>query len=385
MNRVRHYLADLAYGLCTRPRRALGAASVLATGWMSVSLSLSISGDVRVTARRLEHEVGVHVAALLLHPPAAADRRLLEEFRSAAPEVVWTGLAVLPLDSNSTLPVPPMIILVDEHLASTGICVARDGRTLDAADVQERSAVAMLTEAAAIALSWRRFERCRLRDGRVWVAVGTVAADMGSAVAFLPPASVLVPWSAWADPNEARRLDAVVLRAPDRASLTRALSRASQLLEAPERADWPHQWLTADRLQQRVAHWQRTVAVGTAALGVLALFLGGAALAGRLGSEVRHRRPEIGLRRALGATPQQIATLLIGEAVTLNLAAAVAGWGVAALTAATAHAMGLGIPPVGSETLAVVTGVSLPMATVVAGVPARRAAQIAPAEALRDE
>jgi len=379
------YVADVVEGLRARPARVLSAALGLALGWMCVALSLSIACEVRAAVRRLEREFGLTSAALLLGGSLTADRASLDEFRAAAPDAEWAGFAVLPMDPLAVAGTSPTLVLADEHLGEAGVYVLREGRMWDAADVAARAPVALLTEAAAVALNWRPPHPRRLRDGRLWTAVGIVAAETGPGAAVLPPAAVLVPWSSWAVPAEARRLDRVVVRAPNERSLARAIERTTRLFGEPGRADRPHQWLTAEVVRGRIGRSQRTAIAGTAALGALALLLGGLALSSRLSGEVRHRTPEIGLRRALGAMPAQIAGLFVGEAVVVELAAAGVGLLFALVLSAAARALGARLPPPTPAVAALVTGVSVPMAVVLAALPARRAARIAPSEALRDE
>ncbi|MCX7819078.1 MAG: ABC transporter permease [Kiritimatiellae bacterium] len=386
MSALVRYLVDLFDGLRSRPARALGEVVGLAVGWMSVTVSLSIGMELRTLTRRLEHEFGLDVAALLLGGGAQADRALLEQFRAACRDAVWAGLAVRPAEVDSSAsPGAPAIVLADEEFFRLGACVMREGRAFDAADLAARQPVAVLTEGASAALGWRVREGRPLRDGRLWTAAGIVAADTGPAAAVLPPAAVLLPWTSWAEPEEAQRVDRVVVRAPDAGRLACAIARATQLLDEPDRAGWPRLWITADLLRERVARWQRAAALASAALGALALLLGAIAMAGRLGSEVRHRTPEIGVRRAIGAMPAHIAALFIGEAVALNLLAAVVGGLLAMGIAAAAGAAGIRLPPPGAAAIALVGGLSLPTAAVVAWLPARRAARIPPAEALREE
>jgi putative ABC transport system permease protein len=106
-------------------------------------------------------------------------------------------------------------------------------------------------------------------------------------------------------------------------------------------------------------------------LVVCALFLSGAALAG-----VRGRRTEIGALRAVGWGRRQVFTMVLGEVVTLGIAAGLAG---AALSAGLIAGLHLHVPL--SRALLV-----LPVAVALAGVsglvPAWSASRIPPAHAL---
>ncbi len=106
-------------------------------------------------------------------------------------------------------------------------------------------------------------------------------------------------------------------------------------------------------------------------LVVCSLFLSGAALAG-----VRGRRTEIGALRAVGWGRRQVFTMVLGEVVTLGIAAGLAGAG---LSAALISGLGLHVPL--SRALLV-----LPVAAVLAAVsglaPAWVASRVPPVQAL---
>jgi len=106
-------------------------------------------------------------------------------------------------------------------------------------------------------------------------------------------------------------------------------------------------------------------------LVVCALFLSGAALAG-----VRGRRGEIGALRAVGWGRRQVFTMVLGEVVTLGIAAGLTGAG---LSAGLISGLGLRVPL--SRALLV-----LPVAIALAGIsglaPAWSASRIPPAQAL---
>ena len=106
-------------------------------------------------------------------------------------------------------------------------------------------------------------------------------------------------------------------------------------------------------------------------LAVCALFLSSAALAG-----VRGRRTEIGALRAVGWGRLQVFTIMLGEVVTLGVAAGLAGVGVSALLIT-----GLGLHVPLSRALLILP-VSVFLALVAGLAPAWVAARIPPAEAL---
>lgn len=119
--------------------------------------------------------------------------------------------------------------------------------------------------------------------------------------------------------------------------------------------------------------------------GVLALILAAAGLYGVLSHGVSQRRPEIGLRMALGADARQMAAMVTAQgmaAVGLGLAAGVV-LSLALHRPLASHLYGIG--PGDLATYAVVIGLLVGVALAASWWPARRAARTDPATTLRWE
>ncbi len=138
----------------------------------------------------------------------------------------------------------------------------------------------------------------------------------------------------------------------------------------------------SDALQAR-ADAQSTLTSVFLGLGAVALLVGGVGIANVMVISVLERRPEIGLRRALGARAGHIGLQFLGESVLLSLLGGCAGIALgAAATAGYAATQGWAVVVPG---LSVAGGVAIALLLgVLAGLyPALRAARLAPAEALR--
>lgn len=140
---------------------------------------------------------------------------------------------------------------------------------------------------------------------------------------------------------------------------------------------------TMDALRSESVGERRFVMWLTGAFGLVALLLAGVGVYGVISLLVSERTAEVGIRLALGASPNQVWSMLVSHAAVLGAVGVTLGLAAAAVLAPLAERLLFGISPVDPATFAGVGALLLLMAVVAAAVPARRAMAVDPADALR--
>jgi hypothetical protein len=118
---------------------------------------------------------------------------------------------------------------------------------------------------------------------------------------------------------------------------------------------------------------------------IVTLLLGAIGLYGVLAYVVTLRTRELGIRIALGATPRAIAAAMTRYGLALAGTGIACGFVLFAIIARFLRTLLFGVAVTDPVTLAVSAGILLAIAIVASSVPARRAARVDPADALRAE
>jgi predicted permease len=140
---------------------------------------------------------------------------------------------------------------------------------------------------------------------------------------------------------------------------------------------------TMDTLRSESVGERRFVMSLTGAFGLVALLLAGVGVYGVISLLVSERTAEVGIRLALGASPNQVWSMLVSHAALLGGIGVTLGLAAAAVLAPLADQLLFGISPVDPATFAGVGTLLLLMAVAAAALPARRAMSVDPADALR--
>jgi putative ABC transport system permease protein len=122
-----------------------------------------------------------------------------------------------------------------------------------------------------------------------------------------------------------------------------------------------------------------------AVFAAVATLLAAVGLYGVLSTVVRQRTAEIGVRMALGAAPSSIFQLVVGHGLRLSMAGIGVGLIAAAALTRIMNSMLIGVEPTDPLTYAAIAALFLVIASAGSWLPARRAAGLQPASALREE
>jgi len=130
---------------------------------------------------------------------------------------------------------------------------------------------------------------------------------------------------------------------------------------------------------------QRIFALLTSAFGVLALILACIGIYGIMAYTVTRRTNEIGIRMALGAPRSKVLRMILGEASILTIIGVVIGVVTSLFLARLVTTMLYGLKPSDPAALSSAAFVLVAIALVAGWLPARRASQVDPMDALRHE
>ena len=125
--------------------------------------------------------------------------------------------------------------------------------------------------------------------------------------------------------------------------------------------------------------------VVSAAFAVCALLLASVGLYGLLAFTVAERTNEIGIRMALGAQVTQVLGLVMGQGTRLVLIGTALGLGAALALSRLLKSLLFGVTAHDPATFVSVTALLIAISLIAVLIPARRAAQVDPIVALRDE
>ena len=370
-------------------------------GIASLTVLLAILGGLQQRARALVGELGGNVMAVMAAPATAEGERQrlvlrdLELLAAGLPECRVSAMRRYDVQAMGT-DKPVGVIETDDRLAEVRGWRIERGRFLDALDVRVGGRHAVIS--APLGRMWNKEpgDVVSLEDvpyrvvGVVEVESGGLeegATDhrlvVGDRVVFVPRTSY-GPWQE-ADREQNDAVDSIFVQAPEDVDVQALLPVATRILDAPGRNVGQFPWVTPERILRGIKRLQQALRLAGGSIAFLCLALGGTTLMSLMVANVRERVGEIGLRRALGATGGDIAALFVLEACVVTVCATVGGQ-LAAFALVGVVGQRFGVPlDLGWTVMVLPFGVALLLGTLFAYWPARLAAGISPAEALRND
>ncbi|MDO5699483.1 MAG: ABC transporter permease [Dermatophilus congolensis] len=266
------------------------------------------------------------------------------------------------------------------------------GRFFDQTDYDGASRVVVLGASTAQELfgDASPLERTITVDGTSYTVVG-VLARMGLAFGGHQDDMALVPLTTYAQtvvPGAASMVGSIYVTAVDESRLSAAYQEVHNALLTNHGVTADDADFAVDTLQSVLETAGSITSTLTALLGGIAAFsllVGGIGVMNIMLVSVSERTREIGLRKALGATPHDIQMQFLTEASLLGLTGGALGLALGVVSAQLLTPL-IGVEVVISWPVAAMALVVSLIVGVVAGVyPARRAARLSPIDALRIE
>ena len=268
-----------------------------------------------------------------------------------------------------------------------------DGRFFSAAEEDQAAQVAVIGTTTASELFGRRSPvgQSITIEGSSFSVIG-VLASIGSTTTVDEDDTVVVPGTTYAvrltTSGNAASVNTLYLKATSQDGLSAAYQEAHAALltsHGVTTANADFSISSQESLVQTATSTDRTLTILLAGIAAISLLVGGIGVMNIMLVSVTERIREIGLRKALGATPRAVRRQFLAEASALGLAGGVLGL---ALGYAGARILPHFLnQPVSIEPYVAVGALAVSLAIGIgAGVyPATRAARLAPIDALRSE
>jgi predicted permease len=281
----------------------------------------------------------------------------------------------------------PMMRQVTSGYFETMKVPLREGRLFTREDIATSDPVVIVNQAMA-QYYWpgenvigKRLHRGDPQSPNPWLTVVGVVGDVHEmGLAEPPPIITYFVESQHPSATFSSPADIVARTHGDPTQIAAAL-RAAILAVNPNQTVAKLQPVT--KVLARESEQQRIQATITIAFAVTALFLACLGIYGVLSYAVAQRRQEFGVRLALGASPSQLVALVLNGGLRLTIAGTVIGLAAAAALTRFMETLLFQVKPLEPAVFASVAAILFATALFACWLPARRARQVEPAQALR--
>lgn len=389
---------DVADSIRSQPTRFALSGFAIAVGIVSLVLLLAVLAALNAKSDRLVQDLGADVVGVLAPDSPKPGEGLLQHHA----DLVGESFSGIRVSTIRRFFVPTLgthaqltVVATDDKLDDIRGWPLAAGRFLDQRDLADGRRHAVVTRALGESWGWKVGNIIYLRD-TPFTIVGIVEAGgdaldaeesdprlaLGDRVVMVPR-TVRPYWSQSAsDPGGT--IDALFIKYGSRRAETFVESLRS-LLEHPDQKAGTLAWVTSASLLAEVDRLKTSITLTAGAVAALCLALGGTALMSLMIANVQDRVGEIGLRRALGASRLDIAMLFAIESLAVTVVAGIAGTVLAhIILLLTAGSWPMPVS-YGPSTILIPPLAAAAIGSLASWWPARSAARIAPAEALRND
>ncbi len=396
---MKRIAADLWDGIRFQPARSALSVLAVCVGMTSLTILLAVMGGLRQKSRELMEDMGANVFVVMpgertdiIHGDLTLDKRSM--LASSLTGTIVSALRTFSIRvSNFSQPI--RVFAVDENYFQIHSPTVTSGRNLDALDHATGARVAVVSDTLAHDANWQLGQAVYLGSS-LYTIVGIVERP-GSALeketsdkSFVPDNTTLfVPlassrsWMSNASIT-ARKVDLIEVKCPEPSQLESTVSAARRLLAGRNEAD-AFTWITPASVLADVKRLERIIALTAGSVSLLCLVLGGTTLMSLMVANVRDRVLEIALRRTIGATARDIASLFLAEACLVTLCGSLAGLALAAFLISLSSGHFLLPVHMGASVVVLPLIVAVIMGMCFSYLPVRMATAITPAEALRND
>jgi putative ABC transport system permease protein len=391
------FLSDIRDGLISRPGRVFLSLLAIVLGVCVLAVLLSLLGGIRQKSEAIVQELGVNVLAVM---PAQDDVLLdashVDRLRSALPDAGISAVKsyqVNTRDDQTRL----TVMAVESDLLNVRPWRVSSGRFLDPRDLDEGLYHCVISRELGQRMQWRVGQPLAIKD-QYFTIVGMLETGNGNDVssqtqaAGLSPGENLVIIPATIPPywisdvgQPTPHFDVAYVKLPANTRSRDAVRICAAVLQEPGDPGQHFTLLTPEALVGGLRTLQKSIQLAAGALALLCMVLGGTTLASLMIANVQERVREIGLRLALGSPEWAIGALFMVEAIVLTLIAGLVGT-VSAHLLLVLYGSQLPVPiALSSYTLFTPVVFAVLFGALFAWWPARQAARIRPADALRNE
>ena len=263
------------------------------------------------------------------------------------------------------------------------------GRFFDSQDSQERAKVAVITEPLAERLYHSQdaaIGQTIKISGVPFTVIGTFRERVETfGQSEIKDDSIVIPYTVMRYFLDSDAVKTIFFSTLDAADVPAATERIKSVLQSRHRAESVYRVLNLTKLIEVAGRTADALTVVLLLIATVTLVVSGVGIMNIMLVTVTARTREIGLRKAVGATQREIKFQFLAEAVAISLAGGVMG-----------ILLGLALPfsvrfftsyviPISPASVVIAVAVSSLVGIIFGTVPATRAAQLDPVQALHDE